>query len=57
MNLKRYLNLVRLHHARFLLRSGWSVKETVAEVGFLSTPYFCRLYRQYLHTTPKTSVV
>lgn len=49
---KRYLQTIRIHHAQWLLRSGWTVKAAAAESGFSDEYYFNRVFKQHMRTTP-----
>ena len=43
----RYRNLVRLRHARELIRDGLGTTEAAYAVGFTSVSYYCRLAKKY----------
>jgi len=49
---KGYLNAIRIHHAKLLLKSGWSVKRTAGECGFSDVYYFGRVFKQACKTSP-----
>jgi AraC-like DNA-binding protein len=49
---KDYLNAIRIHHAKRLLESGWSVKRTADECGFDDVYYFGRVFKQRCQIPP-----
>jgi AraC-like DNA-binding protein len=49
---KSYLNALRIHHAKLLLRSGWSVKRTATECGFHDVYYFGRVFKRACRIPP-----
>jgi len=49
----RYLQDLRIQHAKALLRSGYTVTECASRSGFSSIHYFSRLFRATEGTSPK----
>lgn len=52
-----YLREVRLVRAKVLLRSGMSVRDVCAAVGFDSVPTFVRVYKTYMGITPGKAIL
>lgn len=52
LTFKSYLNAIRIHHAKLLLKSGWSLKRTAHECGFSDVYYFGRVFKQECRTPP-----
>lgn len=49
----KYLNLVRMEHAKRLLAEGVKVKDIYRQVGFQSYRYFCDKFKSLLGLTPE----
>ncbi|TBL73331.1 helix-turn-helix transcriptional regulator [Paenibacillus thalictri] len=54
MAFSRCLQSKRLERARAMLREGASVLETAARLGYSDRNHFCRLFRRYWGTPPRT---
>lgn len=52
MTFKSHLTAIRIHHARLLLKSGWSIKRTADECGFRDVFYFTRVFKQRCQVSP-----
>lgn len=49
----QYINLLKIHHATFLLReSDKNITEIALDCGFNSTMYFCKTFKSILNITP-----
>lgn len=48
-----YLNKLRVQRSKALLRQKMSIKETAARVGYLSSSYYCTMFRKYEGISPR----
>lgn len=52
-NLSEYIALVKIEHAKYLLRTGdCKIYEICEALGYLDSDYFCRLFKKYTGMTP-----
>jgi AraC-like DNA-binding protein len=54
MTYHEYLNYIKIGYSCKLLEQGRSVSETSAELGYLNTSYFIRMFKKYKGQTPNT---
>jgi AraC-like DNA-binding protein len=52
---KAWLNKSRQHQAIELLRNGFSIKETSAQLGYMSPNHFSRVFKHYWGCSPTAS--
>lgn len=53
MSITDYINECRIESSKSLLLKRSAIKEVAYEVGFRSTTYFGRVFKRYVHMTPK----
>ena len=49
----KYINFVRMEHAKLMLSQGMKVKEIYEQVGFQNYRYFCDKFKVLLGCTPE----
>lgn len=55
MGMMRYYHDLQMHHARYLLDGGKSVKETALALGFTDQNYFSTAYRRHFGIPPSAT--
>ncbi len=53
MNYVKYLNMVRMEHAKSMLREGKKIKVISEKCGFQNTRYFSEKFKSYTGVTPE----
>ena len=53
MNYVKYLNMVRMEHAKEMVRSGYKIKVVSEKCGFQNTRYFSEKFKTYTGVTPE----